>query len=146
MIKFIVNNTRHIPQVLDTYMHTDAHTHTASIRQWQGMNSWTHIINNLLSGFINGSLLPLALLNTILSEHCSYWGTDTDPIIFIGLWAYSTRWVLEYTSPVPLHCIVTVAFSGASPAHSNITCHDYDKYRTSIMISLVYQRKQWHNY
>ena len=94
----------------------------------------------------NGSLLPTALLNTTLSEHCSYRGTDTDPIIFIGLWARSTKIVLEYTTPVSLHCIVTVAFSGASPVHSNITCHDYDEYyRTSIFL-LVYQRKQWHYY
>ena len=96
------------------------------------MDSWTHIINNLLNDFINGSLLPIALLNTILILHCSYWGTDTDLIVFRGLWAYFTKIVLEYTTPVSLHCIVTVAFSGASPVHSNITCHDYDKYRTSI--------------
>ena len=39
--------------------------------------------------------------------------------------------MLEYTL-VPLHSIATVAFSGASPVHSNSTCHNYDKYKTSI--------------
>ena len=76
---------------------------------------------------VNGLLLPTALLNTILILHCSYWGTDTDPVIFIGVWAYSTSVVFLYMTPVSLHCIVTVAFSGASPVHSNSTCHDYDE-------------------
>ena len=31
----------------------------------------------------NSSLLPIALLNTTLSEHCSFWGTNT--VIFSGL-------------------------------------------------------------
>ena len=51
--------------------------------------------------------------------HCSYNGTGTDPVIFLG--SYSTSVVFSYMMPVPLHSIVTVAFSGASPVHSNVT-------------------------
>ena len=69
----------------------------------------------------NGSLIPTALLNTTLSEHSLFWGTDTDPVISLGVWAYSTSVVSLYMRPVPLHCIVTVAFSGASPVHCIIT-------------------------
>ena len=71
----------------------------------------------------NGSLLPITLLNIILSEHCSFWGTNTDPVIFVGLREYFTRKVSVYTSPVSLQWIITVALLGVSPVHSNIICN-----------------------
>ena len=79
-----------------------------------------HYTSHLLNVSVNGSLLPTWLLSTILSTHSWFWGTSTDPAIFLGCLAYSTKYVSVKIS-VSLHSIVIVAFSEISPVHSNVT-------------------------
>lgn len=70
---------------------------------------------------INGSLLPISLLNMTIKEQFSCLGTNTDLAIYIGLLAFSTWYILLNTTPVSLHCIIIIASLGASPVHCSTT-------------------------
>lgn len=75
---------------------------------------YSMLIHCLPNVIISGALLPASLLKTIISEHCSCWGTDEITPVNCAP-PYST--VLMSTIPVLLHCIVRVALFRTSPVH-----------------------------